>query len=132
MDANEKGQSAIEFFILVGVVIFFLVVFLFLIQSNIADSIRGRRVIAVKEIAVSVQDEIALASASSEGYTRHFTLPQNVDGIDYEVKLVLGLAYVRTLDEKYALALPVLNVTGQPLRGDNVIKKVNGAVYLNS
>jgi len=132
MKHEKRGQSTIEFFILVMVVLFFFLGFLFAIQTNIADKMREGKELAVREIALSVQDEVALASASSDGYLRHFILPNNVKGADYLINITDGLVYVRTSDGKYALALPAFNVTGQPSKGDNDIRKNDGRVYLNS
>lgn len=132
MKDRKNGQSTIEFFILVMTVLFFFLGFLFAIQINISDELREGKELAVKEIALSVQDEISLASASSDGYMRHFVLPNNVKGADYSISVLEGMIYISTSDGKYALALPVFNVTGQPLKGDNNIRKNEGAVYLNS
>ena len=127
----KRGQSSIEFFVLVGAVLFFFVTFLLAIQANIADNIRAKIEISLREAALSVQDEIALASASSDGYTRYFLLPNEIEGIGYEINIVEDSVYAR-IEDRYALALPVFNVTGDVQKGDNLIRKSNGAVYLNS
>ena len=129
---NKTGQSAIEFFILIGVVLFFFVIFLFAIESQGADKARERLNLAGKEIALSVQDEIIFASESSDGYIREFDIPDKMDGgEDYNINLTEGFVYLKSTDGKYALALPVLNVTGNVNKGKNTIKKDNGIVYLN-
>lgn len=130
---NKKGQSAIEFFILVGVVMFFFVTFLFAIESQGADKARERLNLAGRDIALSVQDEIIFATESSDGYMREFDVPAKMDGgVDYDVNLTDGYVYLKSTDGKYALALPVLNVTGNINKGKNTIKKDKGIVYLNS
>ena len=129
----KKGQSAIEFFILIGVVLFFFVVFLFAIESHGADKARERLNLAGRDIALSVQDEIIFASESSDGYMREFDVPDKMDGgVGYDINLIDGYVYLKSTDEKYALALPVLNVTGNINKGKNTIRKLNGIVYLNS
>lgn len=129
---NKNGQSAVEFLILVGAVFFFFVVFLYSIQVSMGDKIKEGINLAVKEIAIIVQDEISLAVSSSDGYYRNFEIPNKIGGLEYNASLVSGSVYVRTLDGEYALSLPVLNVTGDVIVGNNVIRRENGIVYLNS
>ncbi|MCH7568389.1 MAG: hypothetical protein IIA87_03125 [Nanoarchaeota archaeon] len=131
MTTIRKAQSAIEFVILVGAVFFFFIIFLFAIQSNISDKIRENLNLAVQEIALTVQDEINLASESSDGYYRKFNIPEKVINLDYEINVTEGLVYVRTSNGKYAIVLPVADVSGEIQKGDNVIRKESGAVSLN-
>ncbi len=128
----KKAQSAIEFLILVGGVLIFFIGFLFAIQSNIADKSFERRNLAVKEVAVIVQDEINLALKSTDGYRRNFELPQEIDGIDYEISFVEDFIYINTTDNRHALALPIINITGNIQKGNNMIRKNDGMIYINS
>lgn len=129
---SRKGQSAIEFMILIGAVFLFFIIFLVSLQINIADKAEEKRDIALKEVALTVQDEISLASESSDGYSRKFVLPNTALNSEYTVQIIGNMVYAKTLDEKHALAFSVLNVTGQLQIGLNYIKKENGKVYLNS
>ncbi|MBX4196275.1 hypothetical protein KW805_01680 [Candidatus Pacearchaeota archaeon] len=127
-----KGQSAIEFVILVGAALFFLIAFTVAVQVNIGNSLEEKRGRVLKDVAVTLQGEVALASESTDGYYRQFSLPDSVFDTPYNVSFVDGYAYVITLDNKRALALKVLNVTGKPVPGKNIIQKVNGSVFVNS
>ena len=127
----KRSQSAIEFIILVGFLLFFFTVFFLTIQGNISDKLRERTNLRLKEIAVGVQDEINLASQASEGYYREFKIPTTISGLDYEINLTEGVVFIRTSDEKYALSLSVQNTTGDILKGENNITKKEGLVKLN-
>lgn len=128
---EKKAQSSIEFLILVVAVLFFFVVFLFGLQNNIGDKTRERNNLEFKELALTVQDEINLALEASEGYSRHFNIPEKLINRNYEINIVSGTVYVRTLDNEFALALPVGNVTGNINKGDNFIRNINGRIFLN-
>jgi uncharacterized protein (UPF0333 family) len=128
---NEKGQGALEFLILIGIVIFFLTIFFVAINQNMGDNQKEKRNLAIEDIAISVQDEINLASKSSDGYSREFKVPYNIEGKDYNITIVDDLVYVKTLDDKEALSLPIMEISGQIIKGNNLIKKENGSVYLN-
>ena len=127
----NKAQSSIEFFILIGAVLFFFMIILLAVQTSIADDIKQKKNIAIKEIALNLQDEVSLASSSTDGYSRTFSLPTDIQTDDYLINITGNLIFIRTTDGKHALALPVLNITGQPKKGDNIIKKLSGSVLLN-
>ena len=129
---KKQGQGAIEFLVLFGFVFFISVVFLLAIRENISYKTRESFDLEVKEIALIVQDEISLAVESSDGYYRNFELPSRILGRSYEVNLISDSVYVRTSDNLHFLSLGVLNATGDVQKGNNVIRKADGIVYLNS
>jgi hypothetical protein len=43
-----------------------------------------------------------------------------------------GMVYVRTLDKTSAIALPIINITGEVRVGSNNITKKNNKIYLNT
>lgn len=129
---NKKGQSAIEFIILVGAVFFFFIAFSFAIQGNIADKTKEKRDLIINDIGLTVQDEVNLASQSSDGYLREFKVPPNLLGYEYDISIVDGWVYVRTTNGKHATAYPLAPVIGEIQKGTNRIRKESGQVYLNS
>ena len=127
----KKAQSAIEFIILVGAVFFFFIIFVLALQYNISDRTRENKNLAIREIALAVQDEINLASESTDGYLREFRIPEKVINLDYEINVTEGVVYVRTVDGKYAVSYPTPDVFGDVQKGTNTIRKIDGEVYLN-
>src|SRR3989344_4450064 len=102
MIKNERhSQSAIEFMILVGFLLFSFTVFFVAIQWNMSDKLSERQALAVKNVAVTVQDEINLASQSSDGYYRQFKLPEEINGREYDIEIIGDIVYVRTVDGRY-------------------------------
>jgi hypothetical protein len=126
-----KGQSAVEFLVLVGAVFFVFVVLIAAVQFNIKDKVVERNNIEVNEIARAVQDEINLAVVSSSGYYRKFDIPTKIVNREFKVNITGSVVYVRTDDGKYAVALPVADVNGDVRKGVNVIRKEGEEVYLN-
>ncbi len=127
-----KGQSSLEFFVLAGVAVFFFLIFSLAVQMNIGEKTVERTNLEVKELASSVQDEINLAAGASDGYRREFYIPEKVANKDYQINIVDDSVYVRTDDGKFALSLPVSEVIGDVLEGNNFITKINGKVYINT
>lgn len=128
---NQKSQSAIEFIILVGAVLFFFTIFFVGVHESMSDKIQERQNNLVKELAFSIQDEINLAYESGEGYRREFKIPEQINGQDYEANLTAEMIYIKTSNGKHAIALPVLPITGNIIKGTNIIKKQDGILYLN-
>ena len=129
---EKRGQASIEFFILVGAVLFFFLAFLSAVQINLEDKSREKLNLEVKELALAVTDEINLAVKASEGYSRVFVIPEKVANREYDINIIAGLVYIRTTDGKFSLAYPVQEVNGDVIIGENMIRKENGEVYLNS
>ncbi|HLC32023.1 MAG TPA: hypothetical protein VJK51_05135 [Candidatus Nanoarchaeia archaeon] len=127
----RKGQSAIEFVLIVVGVLFFFVAFLYGVQSSIGDKTRELLRKEVQAIAFSVQEEIRIAAGASDGYSRTFVLPPTALQYTYTVGIVDGVVQVATVDGKEALTLPVGNVTGDVVIGENLIRKEQGRVWLN-
>lgn len=129
--SQRKSQTSIEFMILLAFVLFFFVLFFLAIQEINADKIKERKNLRIKEIALSVQDEINLALETSDGYYREFEIPEKIEEQEYDINIVEDMVYIKTQDAKYAIALPVAEVAGQIVKGQNYIRKENGIVYLN-
>lgn len=126
-----RGQSAIEFIIVVAALLFFFSVFVFFLQGSLSDKTKAQRDTALTDIGLSVQEELVLAQKSSDGYERTFILPPTVLSAPYNVTLQSGSIYLRTLDQKHALSLSVVNATGYLRVGSNTVRKVNGTIYVN-
>jgi len=128
----EKSQIGMEFMIVTGAVLFFFAVFLLVIQENISEKTKEKRALAFKETGLMVQNEIKLASSSTDGYYRRFKLPADIENLDYETNITSEMVYIREKNGKYSMAFPISNVTGDLVKGENIIRKENGKIYLNS
>jgi len=146
MKIRKKSQTAIEFVIMISLLIFFFAVMVMIINYNLSDKYREKEEVVVKDIAYSIQDEINMASKATDGYCRPFKLPAKVLGKDYEVNIDSGdpsLVEVKTSRVSIVLPLPPkINVVNNgedkatirkqgETPGENIIEKKNGEVYLN-
>ena len=129
--SSSRAQVSIEFLIIIGAVFFFTSILLLGIQKNNEDKIYTHQNIQLKEIALTVQNEINLALESSEGYSRNFQIPEKAGSLDYEITIAAGMIYLKTTNNKHALAIPAAEVTGNINKTQNTITKTNGVIYLN-
>jgi uncharacterized ion transporter superfamily protein YfcC len=128
---NKKAQTASEFTILVAFVLFFFVIFFLVIQEKTGEKVQERQNFLLKETAFNILDEINLALKASEGYFRVFNVPEKIGSRDYEIQIIEDMIYLRTTDEKNSIALPIPEVQGNIVKGENNIKKQNGEILIN-
>lgn len=127
-----KGQSAVEFIILIGALVFLITSFFVIINLNIVEKQKEQRTALLNDLALTIQNEIQLANTAQEGYRRTFVLPKDLVGKNYSITLLDGLVYIKTIDEKEALSLPILNISGSLNPGTNLLRKDQGLVYANA
>lgn len=128
---SKKGQSAVEFMIIIGFALFFLIGIIVAIEASRSDKVQEQRDKFMNEVALSIVDEINLASSSTDGYARQFKIPGSTLGVEFNASIVEGSVNLKSYDGKHALAYDVQNVTGDLIIGNNLIEKINGTVYLN-
>ena len=129
MFRNKTGQSAIEFVVIFGFVLFFFISFFTIIQGNQSEKNKEKEKTMIQNIALDIEDEINLAAQSSEGYYREFNLPSNIMGKEYYIEIVNDSIYVHSDD--FGVSYLIFDVQGALLKGENNISKKNGKVYLN-
>ena len=128
---SKKAQIAMEFMIIIGAVLFFVSIFFSAMQNNISDKMYQRESIMLKEIALTVRNEIDLATNSIDGYSRSFEIPEKAGNLDYKINVSLGTVYIRTLNGKHAMAFQIETVIGEINIPNNTIRKIRGEVYIN-
>ena len=126
-----RAQIAIEFMVITGAVIFFVAIFLLAVQQNQQEKINQHQNIQLKEIALTVQNEINLALESIDGYSREFEIPEVAGNQEYEITIDTGIVYIKTTDNRHALTLPVPEITGNINKTHNKIERISGVIYLN-
>lgn len=82
---SKKGQSAIEFALLVSFVLILMGVFLVAIQKNLNDAQAIRDEELVNQLMNVIRAETVFAEQSGLGYTRTIFLPTNLDGSPYTI-----------------------------------------------
>ena len=127
----SKSQSAIEFIILASFMLLVILSFFAITSSKVLEAQEeGDRKIA-NDIADFAYNEIEIAKSLNDGYARNFTMPQNVNGINYAINIIDNRELVvNYLDYEYVKFLPA-NVTGTIAKGSNKISKNNGFIFIN-
>lgn len=125
---EKRGQIAVEFLITVGILLFFLVLFLIALEISSNEKNYEKESILVNEIGLSIKNEIDLAYESSNGYYREFNIPNTIFNKEYILNYSGNRIYLRT--GKIGASFLVLNYTGNISKGTNVIEKKGGEVFI--
>lgn len=127
----QKSQSAVEFIVLASFMLLVVLGFFSVTSSRMLEaSEEGNRKTA-EDIADFAYREIEIAKYVSDGYIRTFEMPQTVNGVNYSIAIIDDREIVvNYLGYEHVKFLPV-NATGNILKGNNKISKVNGLIFLN-
>jgi len=124
-----KGQSAMEFMILTGFLLFMFAIILGIVSSNTSSLNRKREIILGEDLVTKVQKEINLAARVLDGYSREFKLPQKLGSKDYTIAIAGQEVIASTDKQDFWRTIPF--VVGNLGKGKNKIIKINGTIYLN-
>ena len=126
-----KSQSAVEFIMLASFMLFVIIGFFSITSSNMLQAREEANRQIAEDIANFAYREIEIAKSVNDGYKRNFNMPQTVNGVNYSISITDNIELaVNYLGYEHLKFLP-LNITGSIVKGDNVIRKVNGVIYIN-
>jgi hypothetical protein len=123
----RKGQVATEFIMIIGFLFLFLVIFSAGLLSRYEDLRDDKEYIIVRDIGYKIKDEISLAYEVQPVYMRNFTLPLNVEGVNYSLDVTGTVVQVWT--DNHEFSIRVSQVMGCIHKGNNsVTKHLNGSI----
>jgi hypothetical protein len=126
---HVKSQAALEFLILVGIVLFVFTIMIGVVSSRTTDIYKKRGAIIADDIVTKVQKEVNLASRVLDGYSRDFSIPQKIGKENYSISITGNEVVLSTEKEDFWRIIP--NVVGNITKGSNTIRKTNGVIYIN-
>lgn len=126
---DSKAQISAEFFVFLGLA--FLVAIAFEIASiNQLNDFRIKKENeAVKDMALKLQKELLLAATVEDGYVRAFTIPDNLDRVNYTLTTTNSTITVKSANSLFMVLIP--NAVGNVSKGANTINKTGGVIRIN-
>lgn len=125
-----KSQSAFEFVTLASFMLLVVVGFFVVISSNVLEAQDEGSKKTAEDIASFAYKEIETAKSMNDGYIRVFNMPQTVNGVGYNLSIIDNRELVVTyIGNEHVRFLPS-NVTGNIMKGSNIIKKSDGIVTI--
>lgn len=126
----RRGQLSIEFVIFIAMGLLIMVSFLYIINEKESQLRDKRQLLLLKDLAYKIQSELDTASIVEDGYSRNFTLPISLEGLDYDVIITNG--YLAVFSEKFDVYSSVPPIPGNINKSFNSIRKENGTICLNT
>jgi hypothetical protein len=83
-------------------------------------------------ICDQIASEINLALKANDGYSRYFFIPNKISNVlDYNITVSNYLVILQWSDGLIQSVIFTKNITGNLTKGQNLIKNINGIVYVN-
>ena len=125
----KKSQVSAEFFVFLGMAFLIAVGFEISSLSKIKDLSESTEQESLKDLALSIQTELTIASNVEDGYHRRFTIPDKIGSINYSIYLSNNTLSLQSKNGLVFLKVPTF--TGSMSKGTNNINKTGGVIYIN-
>lgn len=125
----KNSQVAMEFVLLIMLAFMIMIVFIGFARNKMSDLREEEEYVSLKDVTLAVQAEIITAKTVEDGYERTFSIPLNLNGIDYTIGF--SNSFIVSESEHHEYVVRVSPVNGSLNLGINTIRKENGEVHLN-
>lgn len=131
MKMHKKSQSSMEFFTLVGLAFLVVIIFVAVSANEVKEFRDTKEFLLIKDLALKLQKEVAIAASVENGYVRNFDLPDKLENIvDYSTIIRNNTLTINSSKTVFSVAIP--NTAGKNFtKGANKIEKISGVVYVN-
>jgi len=127
----SKAQVANEFFILLGVSMIMIMLFLSFIAKDMEYMVVKKEDNILRDIGFSVQNELFNAANVKDGYYREFEIPNTYRGVHYNVSINNGYMLFKSDRTNQMIEYAIPNISGELRLGINNISKVDGVIHVN-
>ena len=127
-----KAQSAMEFIFLASLMLLVILGISVIMSSKVLEAREEANKRIAEDIANLAYREIEMSKTVNDGYTRFFEMPQTINDVAYEIKVIDNKELVvNYLGYEHIQFLPT-DFCGDVSIPKNEIDKENGIVCLNS
>lgn len=130
MKMDRLSQSSMEFFTLTGLGFLAVILFVAISVNEVREFRDTKEFLLIRDLALKLQKEVAIAAAVEDGYTRNFNLQDKLESIvDYFITTTNTSLTINSSKTVYSVAIS--NVTGEFTKGNNKVEKISGRIYIN-
>jgi hypothetical protein len=83
----KRGQSSIEFTVLISFMFFVFVVFFYVVGSRFAQIRNDNDRLMLEDFGDYLKSEVSIAAGAADGYNRIFSVPGTLSGRRYKVEI---------------------------------------------
>ncbi len=129
---KNNAQFAIEFIVLIAFMFLIFIGFIAVITSKVLESKETEKLGIAEDVSTLIKNEVELAKAASNGYSRTFSLPDKIGGNIYTTQIIDNRELIITyLGQEHVSFLPN-KVCGDTFLPSNEIDKENNIICANS
>jgi len=127
----KKGQTSVEFVILMTFMIFVFTATFVVIQQKSNDVNENMSVRQTSELLNVIKNEVDMASASIDGYSKEFLIPDYINGEEFILELIDDELIIHYKDQTQ-IAFLNANITGNfsQYKGYHVISKISNQIIV--
>ncbi|MEM5836255.1 MAG: hypothetical protein QXR09_01390 [Candidatus Aenigmatarchaeota archaeon] len=127
-----SAQVSLEFISLLSLLFIFLFLTIYHSSNLYIQTNRAKVLKEAQTISDQIASEINLALKAGSGYSRIFTIPQKIsNAIDYNITVKDYLVILSWNNGFVQSTILTRNISGEILKGENLIRNLNGVVYVN-
>ena len=126
----KKSQSSIEFVILIAFMLMVVVTFFAFTTNKISESSGDANIQLAEDIADIPLKEVMFAKTVSDGYSRVFTMPSQINNKPYQIAIIENHEIVVNFSGIEAVKFLPDNVSGYLTFGDHLITKEKGNITI--
>ena len=131
MKMHKKSQSSMEFFALVGLAFLAAILFAAIAVNEVEEFSDQKESLMIKDLALRLQKEVAIAASVEDGYERSFILEDKLEGkVDYFIIVANSSISINSSKSAFSVRIP-LTYGKNFTKGSNKIEKTDGKVYVN-
>jgi hypothetical protein len=129
-EVARKGQFALELMPFIFLAVLILTVFVVVIAGRITGLQNRDEQSNLQQVTLMLDEEIRIAASVNDGYERDFWLPIKINGKAYSI-VILGNTTIRASTGSYESSIVTFKVLGQPIAGENHLRKYDNTITLN-
>lgn len=127
---RRHGQAGLELMMLVSFSLLVFSGFYLGILKKDVNVVNRQSELQAEEISEKIAFEIRTAKSTGDGYTRNFTLADDIYGVPYSVRIVNNMVLVDIKNSSYASNGFVTNTSGTIITGCNTIRNDRGNISI--
>ena len=126
----KKAQSTIQFMFLVGFMLLLLLGFVSYESEKMSNMQEEKEYVLLKDLGYKISSEFNIAATSHQGYTRKFVIPNELDGVDYNLSQQNNIILLDSKKAEYHITVQAFS--GNLKKGNNTIKNINDNIIINN
>ena len=126
----NKAQSTTEFFTLVGFGFLAAIIIVAIAANQIKELTDKKEYMLIKDLGSRLQKEVVIANYVEDGYKRNFTLPDELEN-SFDYFIITKNNSITINSSKTAFSARTPSVIGGFKKGENVVERIDGKIYIN-